>query len=139
MEERITWIIHRVVDDETAYCNSHTHGLDEYGSLELEINFPLPQEVAGQILNQIGLDIIDGKEIESGDHSDEYLSGGYDIYFLKTTSVNATISDPIVLRIIIPDIENMFPWDKGCEDFYRKQMNGVEILEMTKALSEKDQ
>ncbi len=137
MDERITWMIHYVIDD-TLPNSTYTDGLNEYDSLELEMTLPLCPEIAGRILNAIGLDIVEGKQYKSGDHSTDYLEGGYPIYFLETISVlcNDSGKDKI-LRVIIPDIHYKFPWDKDCADSYKKQLNGVEILEMKRALSEK--
>ncbi len=48
------WIIHYILADRPS---SHTHGLDRHGSLELELNLPVPQEKAQMILNLLGLEI----------------------------------------------------------------------------------
>ena len=48
------WIIHYILADRPS---SHTHGLDRRGSLELELNLPVPQEKAQMILNLLGLEI----------------------------------------------------------------------------------
>ena len=45
------WIIHYILADRPS---SHTHGLDRHGSLELELNLPVPQEKAQMILNLLG-------------------------------------------------------------------------------------
>ena len=58
------WIIHYILADRPS---SHTHGLDRHGSLELELNLPVPQEKAQMILNLLGLEITEkGKCYRSG-------------------------------------------------------------------------
>ena len=66
------WIIHYILADRPS---SHTHGLDRHGSLELELNLPVPQEKAQMILNLLGLEITEkDKCYRSGDR--EELSEG---------------------------------------------------------------
>ena len=42
---KLTWIIHFIPCGKPSY---HTHGLDQYGSLELELNLPLQPRQATQ-------------------------------------------------------------------------------------------
>ena len=66
------WIIHYILADRPS---SHTHGLDRHGSLELELNLPVPQEKAQMILNLLGLEITEkGKCYRSGDREDDIFT-----------------------------------------------------------------
>lgn len=51
-------IIHGVYEEECIVY--HTHGLKDYGSLELELNLSLPEDDAMIFLNIIGLRIANG-------------------------------------------------------------------------------
>ena len=77
------WIIHYILADRPS---SHTHGLDRRGSLELELNLPVPQEKAQMILNLLGLEITEkGKCYRSGDREDDIFT--LPVYFFETTPV----------------------------------------------------
>ncbi len=49
-----TWIIHYIPCDQSSY---HTHGLDAYGSLELELNLPMTPRRAGLFINLVANEI----------------------------------------------------------------------------------
>lgn len=120
MKEKITeptWIIHNVFDEEE--MTHHTHGLDVYGSLELEINLSISPKNAGMILNILGLEIANGKKFEDGEIDYSIFKNG--IAFRKVTSkFGDVVSD--VLRVIIPDTNFKFPWDEGCQEPYASQL-----------------
>lgn len=114
-----TWVIHHVFDEyETNY---HTHGLNKYGSLELEINFPIQQNLAGHILNEIGLKIANGKKYKSNDTIEDIVN--VKLKVIETKGVHSDAhGDEKVLRIILPDENHKFPWDEGCNPIYQKQI-----------------
>ena len=62
---RPDWIIHYILCDRPS---SHTHGLDKYGSLELELNLPVSDKKAAEVLNLVGDAIAEkGRRYRSGD------------------------------------------------------------------------
>ncbi len=115
-----TWLIHQVVGED--YVKYHTHGLKEYGSLELEIKLPIPTKLAGLIINEIGLKIANGKRCRSND----IISGvvNVDLVIIKTKEYHPDddVNKDDVLRIIIPDQNLRYPWDIGCDPIYEKQV-----------------
>lgn len=117
------WEIHLVTDNVSGKSSAHTHGLDKYGSLEVEINLHLRPEVMGQYLNFISSKIADGFIVKEG----EKVTGLFEcpIYFIKTQSVQ---SEEEVLRVILPDEEMRFPWDDNCSSGYREQIEPKHIL-----------
>ena len=87
------WIIHYILADRPS---SHTHGLDRHGSLELELNLPVPQEKAQMILNLLGLEITEkGKCYRSGDREDDIFT--LPVYFFETTPA---VPDSCFSRVI---------------------------------------
>ena len=55
-----TWIIHFIPCGQPSY---HTHGLDRYGSLELELNLPLDLQQATLFINLIANEVAEkGKQ-----------------------------------------------------------------------------
>ncbi len=112
------WEIHYVIDDMTGRGSAHTHGLDKYGSLEIEINLHLRPEVLGQYLKLIADNIANkGLQIEDG----ERVMGIFNcpIYFFKVKSVQ---SNDEVLRTIFSDENMKYPWDTDCSPEYQEQI-----------------
>lgn len=116
-----TWDIHYVFDEDWASC--HTHGLNKYGSLELEINLPIQQELAGYILNEIGF-MIANKEIElkDGDIIEEVTNVGLVVFETEGVHSGSHEGEKNVFRIVIPDEKMKFPWDEDCNITYKKQI-----------------
>ncbi|SHJ57647.1 hypothetical protein SAMN02745136_00433 [Anaerocolumna jejuensis DSM 15929] len=127
------WKIHIVPDETTGLLSGHTHGLDKWGSLEIEINLHLRPEILGQYLNLIAEKIVKGLMVEDG----ERVMGIFDcpIYFFKTKSVQ---SEDEVLRVIVPDEEMRFPWDNDCSESYREQIEPKHILRRKDIYYERD-
>lgn len=118
--EKPTWIIHGVCSgDKVVY---HTHGLKEYGSLELELNLSLNKAQGTQFLNIIGLHIANGKVFNDGDFDETIFT--CKIAFKKLKGIYGDGEDN--LRVIFPDTNFKFPWDEGCEEPYMSQI-GEEV------------
>lgn len=76
---RPTWIIHFIPCGQPSY---HTHGLDAYGSLELEVNLPLDPNQATFFINLIANEVAEkGKRYHSGDREDDVFNLPF--YLLK--------------------------------------------------------
>ena len=112
------WIIHHILDEPLSY---HTHGLDKFGSLEIELLLPVHPNVAANYLNAIGEAIKDGLKIEDG----LYVEGvfNFPVFFFKVKSMQ---SDDLVYRVIIPDSKGFFPWTQEgnlrCDEPYKSQI-----------------
>lgn len=107
----VTWIIHHVCDGQR--MSYHTHGLDQYGSLELELNLMLVQKQAMLFINLIGESIAGGKKYQSGERVEDIFSVPF--YLFETTPIHQSFEDERVLRIIFCDPQFKFPWEQGCE------------------------
>jgi len=94
----------------------HTHGITELEQHpELEIRFPLPEDVCQHIFAQVYLLIKDGKRFNDND----YING---IISLPLKVVHRTGSDNNpTLRILIPDPKHLFPGDLDCTAEYQQQ------------------
>ena len=135
MKKKIDWIIHLVSNGAVCedcgkvegsflpnLCNAHTHGLYKYNhkDFQLVLNFP-PQEIA-RILNTLGLTVQEGRKFFPGD-----LVEG--IYLDCPIRLNeCTEDDRHVMRVVIPDKNNRFPEDPGCEAPYNLQLLPTERL-----------
>ena len=87
-------------------CDAHTHGLDKYGSKELQVVLYLDPRIVGTIINNVGMNIKEGKVVlRDGMLLDGYIEGGYKIEVFETLD---EFGDP-VFRLILPDSEGRFP------------------------------
>lgn len=128
---RPTWIIHFIPCERPSY---HTHGLDQYGSLELELNLPLQERQAMQFINLIGNEVAEhGKRYRSGDREDNVFTLPF--YLFETVPIQPSKENDRVLRILFCDPAGRYPWETGCEAPYSEQLNADEKLAM-KALVE---
>lgn len=128
-----TWIIHQMLDyKHTSY---HTHGLNVYGSLEIELNLPLEASQAASILDEIAVNIVEsGKRYQSGDKDTELFEQPF--YVLETRPLNPEPGDDkSLLRVIFNDPHNKYPWDEDCDQTYKYQLSQDEIQKMRKLLS----
>ena len=96
------------------FGNFHTHGLSEYGHRELCICVNIPENLALSILNNCGMMIANHGEVFEKGITNKVLEGGYDVLFEE-------YPDDPVLYIILPDENNKFPQDDGCNELYKKQ------------------
>lgn len=102
--KKFDWEIHNVVDNPISF---HTHGLDKYDSLEIEIVLPLHLKEGASFCNCIGAAIAEGLKIEDG----LMVEGLFNlpIYFFKTMPIHG---DKEVFRAIFPDENGFFPWEE---------------------------
>ena len=110
-----TWIIHGVCSGDIVY---HTHGLDKYNSLELELKLSLDKKQAMEFLNLIGLEIANGKVFKDGDFNQTIFTT--QIAFKEVKGIYGE-ENPI-LRVIFPDTNLKFPWEIGCQEPYKSQI-----------------
>ena len=120
MDQKIYWVIHLVANGacdecgeiETGFlpymCNAHTHGLERYGHLDFQMVLFLPTEEIGRILNTLGLRVQSGERFRSGD----MVSGIYEDCDVRLDEYEETGRK--VLRVIIPDANNIFPEEGDC-------------------------
>lgn len=115
------WIIHYVVptyDGEMDnMINAHTHGFREkHSHPEFQIILPIPQQLAGYLINEIGMRAVEGEQFSDGYMIDDILQD-YSICLKEVWNE----AEYVVFRIILPDPKGLFPWDEGCEEIYKKQ------------------
>lgn len=106
-----TWDIHLITnsEEETAFmagmCDAHTHGLDKYGSLEIQFVLAYPTPMIGHILNEIGARVANGERLSDGSLLKGICDDEAELKVYETTDV---FGEPI-LRIIMPDGEFKYP------------------------------
>lgn len=116
--KKFDWEIHNVVSNPISF---HTHGLDKYNSLEIEIVLPLHLKEGASFCNCIGAAIAEGLKIEDG----LMVEGLFNlpIYFFKIKPIHG---DKEVFRAIFPDANGFFPWEEEngvkCSEGYIDQI-----------------
>lgn len=112
------WICHLVLPGAVPVsCNAHTHGLSElYGhpDFQVVVFFGGAQEI-GRILNTLGCRVRDGEKFSPGD----FVEGIYEDCRVRLDEVEETGRK--VLRVVIPDKNNLFPEDEGVDSNYAVQ------------------
>ena len=89
-------------------ADAHTHGLDKYGSKELQIVLPLEPGLIGYILNTVGGQIRDGLVLNDGMLIGGLFEGDVKLKVYETADV---------FRLILPDTKFRFP-EESDEDPY---------------------
>lgn len=132
---KIDWIIHccrngvacaECGDIESGFientCNAHTHGMQRYGHMDFQMVIQYSDDNICRILNTFGLWVQEGKKFKDGD----VVSGIFEDCDVKLKEFLE--SDRKVLRIIIPDKNNVFPDEEGCLSPYIFQLFSTEML-----------
>lgn len=123
--DKCSWIVHAVSDCGTGpkvfkdfRCDYHTHGLNEYGSKELQFTLMVNPGLAGYLINTIGNLILRGKKINGGD----VIFGLFDEDTLPVAVVDTKDSyGEDILRICIPD-DNGKVYPEKAEGIYSEQV-----------------
>lgn len=115
MKRKVDWIIHAVAGEK---MNFHTHGAAKYTdqNLEFELNLNLAPDNGQQILNYIVSAFQDGRPLQL----DVFIEEIFTMPFVIKKTKDALDGEDI-LRVILPDPNGLFPWDKGCQEEYASQ------------------
>ena len=133
-DNKIEWVVHYVQEHHcdicgkheekssgfSAFANVHTHGLNLFNHPELCITIDIGPEIIMPVLNTLGLRIKHGESFSPGIY-DDALANGYKAKFIKFDNED-------ILYLILPDSQNRFPEDSGCEFPYNKQLFYAEII-----------
>lgn len=103
-------------------CNAHTHGMERYGHMDFQVVLNLPQLHIAYILNTLGRRVQAGEHFKNG----ELVSGIYEDCCIRLDEYEETGRK--VLRVMIPDANNIFPEDPRCSGSYRLQLLETEEL-----------
>ena len=126
-----TWIIHFIPCGQPSY---HTHGLNRYGSLELELNLPLEPRQAMLFINLIANEVAEkGKRYCSRDREDDVFN--LPCYLFETAPIRPSQDNDRVLRILFCDSAGKYPWEPECEAPYSNQLNMLEKQAMIALLA----
>ena len=120
MTKQPDWIIHGVCGGE--FVNFHTHGLERYGHKDFQMVLPYPHHELCRILNTFGDQVRDGKRFQDGD----CIQGIYEDCEVQIREFEET--GRTVLRVIVPDKNNRFPEEAGCEYPYTIQTMPTDFL-----------
>ena len=128
-EQKIDWIIHLVgngvacdccnkVEDEfhDGLCNAHTHGMEKYHHPDFQMVIQVSPEEIGYVLNTLGRRVQNGEQFHDGD----YVSGIYEDCDIRLQEFEETGRK--VLRVLIPDMQNIFPDNPRCNHPFNLQL-----------------
>ena len=131
----IDWIIHLVsngaVREECgkvkssfhpSLCNAHTHGMEKYNHPDFQMVLRASNEEISRILNTLGLRVQQGERFYDG----AYVAGIYEDCCVRLQEFEETGRK--VLRVIIPDGNNIFPENPACAAPYNLQLLKTEKL-----------
>ena len=124
MDIKVDWIIHGVIEEDGS-LSYHTHGLDKHGMLELELNFSLESKQAVSFINLIAYHFIKNNIIVKEDYISEDIFT-CPVYFKKLKAKHTENKfgyKTDIIRIIFQDPNFLFPWEEGCQEEYKKQLN----------------
>ena len=135
--KQIDWTIHLVTNcecdecgnSENSFlpnvCNAHTHGMEKYEHQDFQLVLRLPPNEIGRILNTFGLRVQAGEKFKNGD----LVSGIYEDCNVKLQEFEETGRK--VLRVMIPDANNIFPEKNECNEVYRMQLLETNALHIS--------
>lgn len=110
------WTAHLVMfseEDENQFnrylCDCHTHGLDKFDSLEIQVVLKVKKEIITHIIATVSAMIECGVHLQDGDLIEQVLSCPVRI------RKNEDLYGNEILRIVLPDENMKFPEDEGCD------------------------
>ena len=115
--KKMDWVIHFVIGQygPGGMVDSHTHGMEKYNHFDFQLVLNYEKKEVGRLLNTMGIRVQDGERFKEGD----MVKGLYmdcdvrlDLFWANGRSV---------LRLIIPDPDNIFPEDPRCKNPYKYQ------------------
>lgn len=140
---KIDWILHYITDGcNCSECNNendtymsdmqekhpffgncHTHGMKAHGHTEMVICLNMGDKAMAHLLNSFGLILIENNlpRLEHDKEYEGFLKNGYKIKTYQPDNC------PVVF-IFMPDKNNKFPGDKGCEFPYCSQQKYADII-----------
>jgi len=115
--KKMDWVIHFIIDQygPGGTVDNHTHGMEKYNHLDFQVVLNYKKEEVGRLLNTMGHRVQNGERFKAGD----MVKGLYldcdvrlDLFWANGRSV---------LRLIVPDPDNIFPEDPRCQAPYKYQ------------------
>ena len=102
-----TWVIHKVCDENfiPGMCDAHTHGLNEYGSKEIQFVLNFNDTYIAYLLNEVGTRVAEGLKLKHGMIIDGLFDDGAAIKVYETKD---SFGEPI-FRLIMQDEKFKYP------------------------------
>ena len=126
-KSKVDWIIHGVIPEEgdMPYAmDYHTHGLKEFHNHpELMLVLGLPNDVACNLINSLGLRICDGERFDEEKIYTNILANELPVRLVKEK-----MGDDEVMVMILPDGDGNLPDDDECSVPYSNQMEIIEFI-----------
>jgi len=116
--ETYGWYAH-IIGNPDGTLNYHTHGLEGYDHLDLQVVLPLRSQLIHEIIAGIVTRIQDGEKFEE-DTDYEGVIKNFKIRFLLAVENSRN-----VLRLIFPDAEGNLDRDKMTDPLYKRQYHRI--------------
>lgn len=114
------WSIHYVSEDSVPeIANIHTHFPRKMYHQDFQVVLKFPPMVASHILNSFGTLVTNGVIFEPDDMV-QGIFADCPVCLKEYTEMGRK-----VLRVIIPDQNNRFPWEENCDQVYMRQMEDI--------------
>ncbi len=112
-------------------ANFHTHGLEQYDHPDFQLVLDYELGTAADILNALGERVRNGEKFKTGD----YVKGIFEDCDVRLDVFEESGRD--VLRVIVPDSNNIFPDEDGCNPSYYHQLYPTDDLYINHDLDKK--
>lgn len=125
---KVDWIIHCVIPeyDDPYILDAHTHGINKHGHPELRTVLGLPPETLTSVINNIGLDIVDGERFDEEKIYTNILANE-----MRVRIIRDNIGGDDCCVLIFPDANNRLPEELFCQEPYKSQLNYLEKIKKT--------
>ena len=133
--QKPNWVIHgiknglrcdisgEVIQDMIPYAaDFHTHGMEQYNHPDFQLVLDYDEVTACYILNTLGERVRAGERFKAGD----YVKNIFEDCDVRLDAREAHGCN--ILRVIIPDSNNIFPDEDGCDMFYWVQLLDTDDL-----------
>ena len=131
----VDWVIHLVANGAACEkcgktdsgfipytCNAHSHGMEAYNHPDFQLVLAYTPKEIMRIINTLGLRVQAGEKFHAGD----LITGIYDDCCVRLDEFEE--SGRTVLRVIVPDKNNLFPEDEKCDELYKLQALPTDAL-----------
>jgi hypothetical protein len=120
MIKKFGWVAHYVPDVPGKCIDYHTHGIQEgHNHMDFQVVFPINPEMIHTFMHGLYSVVKDGGVIPVETRYADVLQG-YDVYFRVYEQGGRN-----VLRMLLPDKNNLFPMDDGCDPEFLFQLEVI--------------
>lgn len=140
--KKIDWVIHAMANGvycgknnkvETGFidgaCDFHTHGMEKYKHMDFQVVLDMDPNTIACILNMLGERVQAGEKFKAGD----YVNGIFTDCPIRLDEFEEM--GRTVLRVVIPDENNVFPDEDKCNKDFKIQLLPYDALYCGKSVN----